>query len=358
MHDHHDHHGSDPGPGGALDPVCGMTVEPGTTPHHASHDGHEFHFCSAGCKTRFEADPAAFGADAPPPEDMPEGTEYTCPMHPDVRQIGAGICPICGMALEPVLITAEPEDNAELRDMTRRLVISTVLTLPVFVIAMGDLIPGRPLQALASPMAYAWIELFLTTPVIFYGAWPFFVRGVQSLVNRSLNMFTLISLGVAVAYGYSVLAVLLPDIFPPSFRANGVVARYFEAAAVITTLVLVGQVMELRARSQTGAAIRALLGLVPKTARRIAADGTESDVPLEHVQLGDKLRVRPGEKVPVDGVVLEGSSNIDESMVTGEPLPVVKRAGDPVISATVNGTGGLVIRAEKVGADTLLARIV
>mgnify|MGYP001209324509 CR=1 FL=1 len=358
MHDHHDHHGSDPGPGGALDPVCGMTVEPGTTPHHASHDGHEFHFCSAGCKTRFEADPAAFGADAPPPEDMPEGTEYTCPMHPDVRQIGAGICPICGMALEPVLITAEPEDDAELRDMTRRLVISTVLTLPVFVIAMGDLIPGRPLQALASPMAYAWIELFLTTPVIFYGAWPFFVRGVQSLVNRSLNMFTLISLGVAVAYGYSVLAVLLPDIFPPSFRENGVVARYFEAAAVITTLVLVGQVMELRARSQTGAAIRALLGLVPKTARRIAADGTESDVPLEHVQLGDKLRVRPGEKVPVDGVVLEGSSNIDESMVTGEPLPVVKRAGDPVIGATVNGTGGLVIRAEKVGADTLLARIV
>ena len=358
MHDHHDHHGSDLAPGGALDPVCGMTVEPGTTPHHASHDGHEFHFCSAGCKTKFEADPAAFSTDAPPSADMPEGTEYTCPMHPDVRQIGPGTCPICGMALEPVLITAEPEDDAELRDMTRRLVISAVFTLPVFVIAMGDLIPGRPLQALASPTAYAWIELFLATPVVLYGAWPFFVRGVQSLANRSLNMFTLISLGVAVAYGYSVLAVLLPDIFPPSFRENGVVARYFEAAAVITTLVLVGQVMELRARSQTGAAIRALLGLAPTTARRIEADGTESDVPLEHVQLGDKLRVRPGEKVPVDGVVLEGSSNIDESMITGEPLPVVKRAGDPVIGATVNGTGGLVIRAEKVGADTLLARIV
>ena len=300
MHDQHTHghdHESDPEPTPTLDPVCGMVVDPDTTLHHAVHDGQEFHFCGAGCKARFEADPAAFGDEAPPPADVAAGTEYTCPMHPEIRQIGPGTCPICGMALEPVLITAEPEDDGELRDMTRRLVVSAAFTLPVFVIAMGDLIPGRPLQAVASPAAYAWIELALATPVIFYGAWPFFVRGVQSLVNRSLNMFTLISLGVAVAYGYSVVAVLLPDVFPPAFREHGVVARYFEAAAVITTLVLVGQVMELRARSQTGAAIRALLGLAPKTARRVEDDGTEGDVPLDQVQLGDKLRVRPGEKV-------------------------------------------------------------
>ncbi len=361
MHDQHTHghdHESDPEPTPTLDPVCGMVVDPDTTLHHAVHDGQEFHFCGAGCKARFEADPAAFGDEAPPPADVAAGTEYTCPMHPEIRQIGPGTCPICGMALEPVLITAEPEDDGELRDMTRRLVVSAAFTLPVFVIAMGDLIPGRPLQAVASPAAYAWIELALATPVIFYGAWPFFGRGVQSLVNRSLNMFTLISLGVAVAYGYSVVAVLLPDVFPPAFREHGVVARYFEAAAVITTLVLVGQVMELRARSQTGAAIRALLGLAPKTARGVEDDGTEGDVPLDQVQLGDKLRVRPGEKVPVDGVVLEGTSNIDESMVTGEALPLTKQVGDPVIGATVNGTGGLVIRAERVGADTLLARIV
>jgi Cu+-exporting ATPase len=308
---------------------------------HQSHHGHD--------RPRHPPE-ASSGAD---------DATYTCPMHPEIRQRGPGSCPICGMALEPVVALVEEEENRELRDMTRRLVVSAVLTVPVFVIAMGDLLPGAPLAAFAEPSTFAWIELLLATPVVLWGAWPFFVRGLQSLRTMNLNMFTLIGLGVAVAYGYSVVAVLLPGIFPEAFRdEEGLVARYFEAAAVITTLVLVGQVLELRARSQTGAAIRALLGLAPKTARRLAADGSEKDVPLDQVHLGDRLRVRPGEKVPVDGVVLEGSSSVDEAMVTGEAIPVAKAVGDAVIGATVNGTGGLVIRAERVGADTLLAQIV
>jgi Cu+-exporting ATPase len=280
-------------------------------------------------------------------------------MHPEIVRDEPGSCPICGMALEPMTVTAEEEENAELRDMRQRFWVSTALTIPLVVIAMGHMIPGRPLELLLARRPLGWIELLLASPVVLWGGWPFFVRGWYSVVNRSLNMFTLIALGVGVAFIYSVIAIIFPDIFPPSFRdeANQV-AVYFEAAAVIVTLVLLGQVLELRARSQTGAAIRALLGLAPKTARRVGDDGREEDVPLDRVQLGDRLRIRPGEKVPVDGVVLEGCSAVDESMVTGEPIPVQKQAGDRVIGATVNNTGSLIMRAERVGADTLLARIV
>lgn len=285
--------------------------------------------------------------------------QYTCPMHPEVVQDGPGSCPKCGMALEPMAGGGDGE-NEELRDMTRRFWASAVLTVPLLAIAMGDMLPGQPVSELfGSHSLRAWVELALGTPVILWGGWPFFARGWASLVNRSLNMFTLIGLGTGVAWLYSVVATLLPDVFPDSFRgADGDVAVYFEAGAVIVTLVLLGQVMELRARSQTNAAIKMLLGLAPKTARRIADDGTEEDVPLESVQIGDRLRVRPGEKVPVDGVVVDGSSAVDESMVTGEPMPVAKVAGEPVIGATVNGTGGLVIEAQRVGADTLLSQIV
>jgi len=285
--------------------------------------------------------------------------QYTCPMHPEIVENEPGNCPICGMALEPVLVTEDEEDNHELIDMTRRFWVSLIFTVPLFVIAMGDLLPGRPVSAILSATARPWIELVLATPVVLWGAWPFFVRGWRSVVTRNLNMFTLIGLGVAVAYGYSVVAVLAPELFPAAFRdVNGHVAVYFEAAAVIVTLVLLGQVLELRARSQTGAAIKALLGLAPKTARRISASGEEEDVPLEVIHAGDHLRIRPGEKVPVDGRVIEGHSSIDESMVTGEPLPIEKVAGDRVVGGTVNTTGTLVIQAEKVGAETLLSRIV
>jgi Cu+-exporting ATPase len=280
-------------------------------------------------------------------------------MHPEIVRDQPGSCPICGMALEPMTVTAAEEENAELRDMTRRFWVSTVLTIPLVLIAMGDYLPGRPFERVMAPGPMGWLELILATPVVLWGGWPFFVRGWQSVINRSLNMFTLIALGVGVAYAYSVVAIVLPGLFPASFRNEmGHVAVYFEAAAVIVTLVLLGQVLELRARSQTGAAIRALLGLAPKTARRIREDGREEDVPLDQVQPGDRLRVRPGEKVPVDGVVLEGTSAVDESMVTGEPIPVEKHADARVIGATVNGTGSLVMRADRVGADTLLARIV
>ena len=287
-------------------------------------------------------------------------TEYTCPMHPEVRQPGPGSCPICGMALEPVAVNAATlEESAELLDMSRRFWVSGALTIPVVLIALAEYLPGRPLERWPGGAALGWLELALATPVVLWGGWPFFVRGWQSIVNRSLNMFTLIGLGVGVAYAYSVVAMLLPGIFPTSFRTeSGEVAVYFEAAAVIVTLVLLGQVLELRARSQTGAAIRALLGLAPKTARLVRADDSEEDVALEQVQPGDRLRIRPGEKVPVDGVVLEGASAVDESMVTGESIPVEKGTGDRVIGATVNGTGSLVMRAERVGADTLLAPIV
>lgn len=287
------------------------------------------------------------------------GPVYTCPMHPEIVRDAAGTCPICGMALESRTASTEEGDSAELRDMRRRFRFAVLLTLPLVLVAMGDMLPGRPVSSVVSMRTRLWIELALATPVCVWAAWPFFVRAVQSVKNRSLNMFTLIGLGVSVAYLYSLAAALMPALFPPSFRdESGEVAVYFEAAAVITTLILLGQVLELRARSQTGAAIKKLLGMAAKSARRLGDDGTEQDVPLDVIQPGDRLRVRPGEKVPVDGVVIEGRSHVDESMVTGEPIPVEKQAGDQVIGATINGTGGLVMRAEKVGAETLLSRIV
>ena len=286
-------------------------------------------------------------------------TRYTCPMHPEIVEDGRGDCPSCGMAVEPVTVTVEEEANPELVDMTRRFWASLALTLPVVVLAMGDLIPGQPLKELISARLSDWVEFALATPVVLWGGLPFFQRGWRSIVTRRLNMFTLIAIGVGVAYVYSVIATLFPGIFPDAFRsAEGTVDLYFEAAAVITTLVLVGQVMELRARSQTSAAIRGLLDLAPKMARILRDDGTEEDIPLDRVEVGDRLRVRPGEKVPVDGVVLEGGSSIDESMMTGEPMPVEKGKGDPVMGATINGTGAFVMRAERVGTDTLLYHIV
>src|SRR6266571_460145 len=283
-------------------------------------------------------------------------TEYVCPMHPEIVRSEPGSCPICGMALEPRVISAEEEENPELTSMTRRFWVSVALTIPILLAAMGANLLGAPLERLISLRTVTWLELVMATPVVLWGGWPFFVRGWQSIVNRSLNMFTLIGLGVAVAYLYSVVAALAPGIFPPSFRdASGQVGVYFEAAAAITTLVLLGQVLELRARSRTGAAIRALLGLAPKTARLVGEDGSERDVPLERVKPGDRLRVRPGEKIPVDGIVLEGRSSVDESMITGEAMPVEKQSGDGVTGATVNGTGSLIMRAERVGSEPLLA---
>ena len=359
----------------ARDPVCGMTVDPATARFRAEHGGETFYFCSAGCEAKFRADPeryagphapAAHGHQpaSPPPAPPPAaaaGTEWTCPMHPEVVRDRPGFCPICGMGLEPRVATgaAGEEENPELRDMTRRFWVSAVLTLPLVVLAMGMMLPGAPFARLLPHRALGWLELLLATPVVLWGGWPFFVRGWYSLVHRALNMFTLIALGVGVAYLYSLAARLAPGLFPAAFRdEHGQVGAYFEAAAVIVTLVLLGQVLELRARSRTGAAIKALLGLAPKTARRLRPDGGEEDVPLDEVQVGDRLRVRPGEKVPVDGVVEEGASAVDESMVTGEPIPVEKNLGDRVVGGTVNGTGALVVRAERVGAETLLAQIV
>ena len=285
--------------------------------------------------------------------------DYTCPMHPEIVRDAPGSCPICGMALEPRTTSIDDEQNPELASMTRRFWISVGLTIPVLVLGMSDLIPGQPFQHWLGMRAIAWLELLLATPVVLWAGWPFFERGWASLVNRSLNMFTLIALGTGTAYVYSVIAVLFPDIFPPSFRdMSGGVPVYFEAAAAITTLVLLGQVLELRARSRTSTAIRSLLKLSPKTARLVRADGTEIDVPLEHIAVGDQLRVRPGEKVPVDGVIIDGNSSIDESIMTGEPIPVEKNAGSGVIGSSVNGTGTFVMRAERVGSDTLLAQIV
>ena len=294
-----------------------------------------------------------------PAESTASLTEYVCPMHPEIVRNAPGNCPICGMALEPKAPSAVEQQNPELADMKRRFWISLVLTIPVFIAAMGEMIPGQPLQDLAMQRTWTWVELILGSPVILWGGWPFFARGWHSIVNRSLNMFTLISLGVSVTYVYSLVAVLAPGVFPASFRdATGNVAVYFEAAAVIVTLVLLGQVLELTARSQTGSAIKSLLGLAPKTARLVREDGSETDVPLEQVQVGANLRVRPGERVPVDGVVVKGNSTVDESMITGEPIPVGKGTGDRVTGATVNGTGSLVMRAERVGSETLLAQIV
>jgi len=344
------------------DPVCGMTVTAASA-HHCEHAAHDYYFCCAGCLQKFRADPdhylhPAAGGHGQTSNAVEGANAYTCPMHPEIVQDGPGDCPLCGMALEPVIVSLEEEQNPELVDMTRRLWLSAVLTLPVLLLAMGSML-GLSFEWLAPPRVLGLLEFAFATPVVLWGGWPFFVRGWQSIVNRSLNMFTLIGLGTGVAYVYSVVATTAPAVFPASFRdSNGEVAVYFEAAAVIVTLVLLGQVMELRARHRTGAAIRALLGLAPKTARHIAADGSESDVPLEHVHVGDRLRVRPGEKVPVDGLVVEGASAIDESMITGEPIPVGKQAGDTVIGATVNTTGALIIEAQRVGGDTLLAQIV
>ena len=350
----------------ALDPVCGMTVNPDTAAGSFDYEGKTYYFCSTHCLHRFRENPAQFlTKPAPQPigitrTSKPEvAQKYTCPMHPEIIRDGPGSCPICGMALEPVTASLDEEENPELSDMTRRFWIAVVLSIPVLALGMSELILGQPLQQLIPMSTLAWAQLVLATPVVLWAGWPFFVRAWQSIVNRNLNMFTLIGLGVGVGYLFSVIAVILPGIFPASFRdPEGNVPVYFEAAAVIVTLVLLGQVLELRARSQTGLAIKALLGLAPKTARRINEDGSEEDIPLEHVHAGDRLRVRPGEKVPVDGVVLEGSSAIDESMITGEPIPVEKHANDRVVGATINGTGSFVMRAERVGSETLLAQIV
>lgn len=389
-----------------IDPVCGMTAGPDSAGGFYEYHGQTYYFCSVHCRERFQANPESFlnkttaaptaiqrepqPAAATPaqtytcpmhpevrqekPGSCPkcgmalepvtvappkEKIEYTCPMHPQIVRNAPGNCPICGMALEPRTVSLAEEENHELKDMRRRFWVSAVLTIPALAIGMSELIPGAPLQRLIPPSVAAWVQLLIASPVILWGGWPFFVRLWQSIVNRSPNMFTLIGLGVGVSYGYSVVATVFPDIFPHSFRGHGgTVPVYYEVAAVITTLVLLGQVLELKARSQTSAAIKALLGLAPKTARRIAPDGSEQDVPLDQVQVGDRLRVRPGEKIPVDGVVVDGKSSIDESMVTGESIPVEKGPDDKVIGATVNATGSFVMKAERVGAETLLSQIV
>ncbi len=343
----------------AKDPVCGMSVDRASARHFHRHEGGKFYFCSAGCKAKFEAEPARYVGERSPAPPPPKGTKYTCPMHPEIVRDGPGSCPKCGMALEPMGVPVGDEGpNPELVDFTRRFRISAALSAPLLVLAMGPMI-GLPVRdRLGEPLA-VWIELVLATPVVLWAALPFFERGWASILHRSPNMFTLIAIGVGAAYLYSVAAVLFPGIFPHEIRGHGdAVPVYFEAAAVIVTLVFLGQVLELRARERTGSAIRALLDLAPKTARRIEADGSEVDVPLEGVVAGDRLRVRPGESVPVDGTVVEGRSAVDESMLTGEPVPVEKAQGDAVTGGTLNRNGTLVMRAEKVGADTMLSRIV
>ena len=377
--------------GAVIDPVCGMTVHPDSAAGSYEHNDETYYFCSRHCLEKFRKDPDAFLAKPQATMAQPVGIQrvrsqpeansqvssgtgsdrtldtglgtldstYTCPMHPEIVRDAPGSCPICGMALEPRTASLEQVENPELREMSLRFLVSVTLSVPLLLIAMSEFIPGLDLESLMPMRVWGWLEMALATPVVLWGAWPFFVRGWQSLFNRSLNMFTLIGLGVSVAYVFSVIASLFPNLFPVSFRdQSGKVPVYFEAAAVITTLVLLGQVLELRARSRTGAAIKALLGLAPKTARRIREDGQDEDVSLDQVKRGDKLRVRPGEKIPVDGIVIEGSSAVDESMVTGEPIPVVKRNGDRVIGATVNATGTFVMEVERVGPDTLLAQIV
>ena len=363
-HGSHQHHGpADAPPVGdapamVKDVVCGMNVVPGTARGgSATHDGHEYWFCNPKCREKFIADPAKYTAPPPPPpEPVTSGAEtiYTCPMHPEVRQKGPGTCPKCGMALEPELPSADDGPNHELVDMTRRFWISAAISIPLLVFAMGEMVGFTPL----SPSVRTWVELGLATPVVAWGGWPFFQRGWDSIRGRSLNMFTLIAIGTGTAYGYSLIATLFPSIIPQTMRDDGAVPVYFEAAAVIVALVLLGQVLELRARSATSGAIRSLLGLAPKTARRITSAGVEEDVPLEHLRVGDRLRVRPGERVPVDGVLVEGNSSVDESMITGEPIPVEKTIGDKVTGGTLNATGGFVITAERVGRDTLLSQIV
>ena len=387
-----------------IDPVCHMTVEPETAAASTEYQGETYYFCAEACRDRFVSQPEKYvgsaqgqpssqsaqsqtarngnvytcpmdpeirqskpgpcpkcGMALEPLTVAPAATriEYVCPMHPEIVQQEPGSCPICGMTLEPRTVTLEEEANPELVDMTRRFWTSVALTAPIFFLAMSEFIPGQPVQRLLSFRLLNWVQLVLATPIVLWGGWPFFQRGWVSVVNCSLNMFTLIAIGVGTAYTYSLVATLLPEFFPASFRGHGgEVGVYFDAAAAITTLVLMGQVLELRARSRTSSAIKALLGLAPKTARLIRDDGSEEDVPLDRLLPGNRLRVRPGEKVPVDGVVLEGSTSVDESMVTGEPIPVEKTTGDKVTGGTVNGTGGFVMRAERVGSDTLLAQIV
>lgn len=341
----------------AVDPVCGMTVDPATTAHRAAHDDKDYFFCSAGCRTKFIADPDRYLGEARQPAPVIPGAIYTCPMHPEVRQEGPGSCPICGMALEPETVTAEAPVNHELIDFTRRLWVAAVLTLPVFALEMGGHLTGLAMRI--SGQTSNWIQFALATPVVLWAGWPFFQRGWASLRNRSLNMFTLIAIGVGAAWIYSVVAVLAPALFPAAVRRmDGSAPVYFEAAAIITVLVLVGQILELRAREQTSGAIRALLDLAPKTARRLRDDGGDEDVTLDMVAVGDRLRVRPGEKVAVDGEILDGRVTIDESLVTGESMPVTKGVGDKVVAGSLNKTGSFVMRADKVGADTLLAQIV
>lgn len=345
------------------DPVCGMKVDPKTAKGGTStFEGVAYYFCNPKCKAKFDANPQIYLDKAAKSESVSAADLekiYTCPMHPEVRQKGPGNCPKCGMALEPEEISLDDEENPELVDFTRRMKVGIVLSLPLLFLAMSDLIPGQPVHHAIPNWLNATIQLLLATPVVLWGGWPFFERGWDSLKTRHLNMFTLVAIGTGIAYIYSLIATFFPHLFPESIRVHGgMVPLYYEAAAVIVTLVLVGQVLELRARSQTGNAIRALLGLAPKTARRIKSDGQEEDIPLEHVHLGDRLRVRPGEKVPVDGQVIEGRSSIDESMISGEPIPVEKHAGSKVTGATINGTGSFVMEATRVGKDTLLSQIV
>lgn len=363
-HEGHGYEGPDHGAHAAgvtvKDPVCGMKVDRASAKHMARHGGEKFYFCSSGCQNKFEAEPEKYLDGRPAPEPMPEGTIYTCPMHPEIEQVGPGDCPICGMALEPKGVPESDEGpNPELVDFKNRFLIGAILTIPLLILAMGPFIGlSWPREVLGERLS-AWAELFLATPVILWSGWPFLVRGVKSVQTMNLNMFTLIAMGVSAAWIFSVVAVLVPQIFPEGFRqADGSVGIYFEAGAVIVVLVLLGQIMELNARERTGAAIRALLDLAAKTARIIRADGSEEEIPLEDVIVGDHLRVRPGDKVPVDGKVIEGRSSVDESMLSGEPIPVEKVSGDSVTGATINGTGSLIIEATRVGADTMLAQIV
>jgi Cu+-exporting ATPase len=355
-HGHGDHHHHDRAMI-ARDPVCGMSVDPATSRHRFENRGETVYFCSAGCKTKFAANPKQYLDKATPKAPVPEGTIYTCPMHPQIRQAGPGNCPICGMALEPEVASLDAPPNPELADMTRRFWVGLVLSLPAVVLEMGGhLVSGHGWidQSLSN-----WIQLVFATPVVVWAGWPFFVRGAQSLVTRNLNMFTLIAMGTGVAYVYSLVGTIAPNMFPATFRGHGgAVAVYFEAAAVITVLVLLGQVLELRAREATSGAIKALLQLAPKTARLVGDDGADHEVQIDSLKVGDKLRVRPGEKVPVDGVILEGRSSLDESLVTGESMPVTRETGGKVISGTLNQSGGFVMRADKVGRDTLLSQIV
>jgi Cu+-exporting ATPase len=350
------HHHHEVPASAALDPVCGMTVDPHTAKHRADHQGHTYYFCSAGCRARFVNDPQKYLGERTP-EPAAEGTIYTCPMHPEVRQVGPGACPICGMALEPEIAGSETGPNPELVDMKRRFWIGLSLTLPVFILEMGTHVVGA--HNWVDPTLSNYIQFAFATPVVLWAGWPFFVRGWQSLVTRNLNMFTLIAMGTGVAYLYSLAATFAPGMFPQAFRGHdGTPPTYFEAASVITVLVLLGQVLELRAREATSGAIRALLDLAPKTARRVKDNGSDEDVSLDAVHRGERLRVRPGEKVPVDGILLEGRSSLDESMVTGESMPVAKEAGARVIGGTINKSGSFIMRADKVGRDTLLSQIV